>query len=209
MTVTTDQLELRADIEWLKNVAGMAEASIAEWDTAAWEQWSKAMHADPHGPNPSVPAWMQPLLTRWHVDFSAPFPSVAQLWPTGHDWFAETDAHPELTLTVDEAWDGPAPSLAQVRQAWQYADSQGATPLVNLTVVPAAPWGEAVVGQIEAFYVVTQTPALDISEGLARILDAPGAYRATPFPDVTQLMHHAGLSAPGAEACLHAWEWIY
>ena len=67
----------------------MDETSIAEWDTAAWQQWSTAMHADPHGPNPSVPAWMQPLLTRWHVDFSAPLPAVAQLWPTGHDWFAD------------------------------------------------------------------------------------------------------------------------
>ena len=104
----TNQLELQADLEWLKNVSGVDDAHIAGWDTAAWGQWAGAMHADPGGPNPSVPAWMQPLLTRWHLDYSLPFPCVAQLWPTGHDWFAETDAHPELTLTVDEAWDGPA-----------------------------------------------------------------------------------------------------
>lgn len=205
----TNQLVLQADLDWLKNVAGMDETSIAGWDTAAWGQWSTAMHADPHGPNPSVPAWMRPLLTRWHVDFSGPLPSVAQLWPTGHDWFAETDGHPELTLTVNEAWEVPAPSLTQLRQAWEYAASQGATPLVNLTVVPAAPWGEAVVGQIEAFYVFTDTPGPDTAEVLAQIMDAPGSSRATPFPDVMQLMHVAGLPSPGAEASLQAWEWIY
>jgi hypothetical protein len=207
--MTTADLDLEADLEWLKGVAGLDDDYLAQWDKAAWEQWARALRADPHGPNPSVPAWMRPLLTRWRCDFTGPQPSVAQLWPTDHDWFTEAEVHRDLTLTVLEAWQEPAPTLSQVRQAWEHATAQGATALMNLTVVPAEPWGEAVTGEIEAFYVTTPFPDPTLGEELTQIMGAPGHPKAAPFRNVTELMHYAGLPGPGAAASMLTWEWMY
>lgn len=207
--MTSTDLNLEADLQWLKGVAGLDDDDLARWDRAAWEQWARALRADPHGPNPAVPAWMQPLLTRWHVDFSAPLPSVAQPWPTAHDWFTETEAHRDLTLTVLEAWQEPAPTLGQVRQARDHATAQGATALMNLTVVPAKPWGAAVTGEIEAYYVAIPVPDPTLEAELAQIMGAPGESTEAPFRNVTELMHYAGLPALRVRACMLTWEWMY
>ena len=138
MTSTT--LDLDGALVWLKTVAGIDDDYIARWPAAAWAEWAKAMYADREGANPAVPAWMQPHLGTWHQDFSGPFPCVAQLWPSAHNWFAEADLHGDLSLGIEGPEDRQ-PTLAQVRAAWEYATARGATPLLSISVVPTAPHG--------------------------------------------------------------------
>jgi hypothetical protein len=151
---------------------------------------------------------MRPLLGEWHRDFSLPFPCVAQLWPTAHDWFTEDDEHPDFTLEVEAPAEGDAPTLDQIRQAWQLATDSGATPLMNVSVVPAEPWGVAVTGMVEALYVVGQ--ALE-PELLDRIADSLGAnVLTTPALnlDAEPILTSAGFDAIG-DAHAWAWEWLY
>lgn len=190
------------DLDWLKDVAGLQDADIAGWDRGAWNQWSRAMHADRQEPHPAVPAWMRPLVGNWHRDFSLPFPSVGQLWPTGHDWFVEIDAHPDFTLTVEEPEPGHAPALQQLRQAWRHAAWRGAIPLMMISLVPVAPWGAAVCGRIEAFYTLTQTSEAGLAADLEQLLGTGPAAAVAAFKDAAHLCREAGLSAEGPErAC--------
>lgn len=199
MTTTDNDRTARA-LEWLKGAAAIDNAYISRWDMAAWDQWARAATADPAGPCPSVPAWMQPLLEDWHTDFSLPQPSVAQLLPTGHDWFTESDTHPDLTLLVEGAEGEQAPTLAQVRQAWSRAVEGGVQPFVAMHVVPAVPWGVAVVGQIEAFYVAGEgTSVRELTNELDRILSVPSGAPVVPLDARTD--HPAPL--------VRAWEWMY
>ena len=205
-------VELRDDLRWLKGVAGIDDQYIARWPTAAWAEWAKAMHAGRDSINPSVPSWMQPLLGPWHRDFSGPFPSVAQLWPTAHDWFTEADTHDDFTLEVEELVDESEPALDQLRAAWQLATDQGATPLMSMSVVPAAPYGAAVTGEVEAFYIVGQSLDSELVDRIARLLGADGATTSviTTATSTTagELLAQAGRDAiDGGE--LRAWEWMY
>jgi len=205
--MTSAALDLKSALSWLKRVAGIDDDYIARWPAAAWTEWAKAMHADRHGPNPSVPEWMQPHLGTWHQDFSGPFPCVAQLWPSAHNWFAEADNHLDFSLVIEEPNDNQQPTLAQVRAAWEYATVRGATPLLSISVVPATPYGDAVTGEIEAFYVVG-TKLDGLGGALDRILDSTGTAVGDLARDAASVMQHAGLAAHPEEE-LRAWEWMY
>lgn len=207
-----ESVELHNALHWLKGVAGIDDQYIERWPTAAWAEWAKAMHAGRDSINPSVPSWMQPLLGPWHWDFSGPFPCVAQLWPTAHDWFTEADTHDDFTLEVEEPVDEHAPTLDQLREAWQLATDQGATPLMNVSVVPAEPYGVAVTGEVEAFYIVGHSLDPELVDRIARLLGVDGTTtsartRATSTA-AGELLTHAGRDAiDGGE--LRAWEWMY
>lgn len=212
MDAHNNTLDLDGALRWLKRVAGVDDDYIAKWPVEAWAEWARAMHAgngDPRGVNPTVPTWMQPHLGRWHLDFSGPYPSVAQLWPTAHNWFAEADTHDDFFLEVEELMEGVwFPTVEQVRAAWECAASAGATPLLSITVVPAEPWGKAVAAQLEAFYVigVDLTPQL-IDQVTGIFGSAPGR-SAGLARNVDEILTHADRSPlPGAE--VRSWEWMY
>ena len=190
--------KLQQSLEWLKGVAGLDDEYLARFPSEAWEQWALAMHADGRGLNPTVPLWMQPVLGPWHHDFSGPFPCIAQLWPTGHDWFTEADVHDDFTLTVEGPLDHEPPTLVQLRDAWTLTRHVGATPLANVSVVPAEPWGHAVAGEIEAFYAV----GLRLEDGplaaqLNELLGFPGSPRPYMPRDGAHALQLAGLPAVG------------
>lgn len=175
---------LQESLGWLKAGSGVDDEYLSRWPAEAWWQWRRAMHSDPQGPNPAVPGWMRPLLDRWYEDFGQPVPCVAQLWPTTHDWFREADAHDDLTLRVETTVNGTEPTLAQLRAAWALALELDLTPVLSMSLEPAAPWGESVVGAIEAFYVIGgKAPWRETVEALnstqsaafAEALGSPGA----------------------------------
>lgn len=188
--------ELHDALHWLKRVAGIDDRYIEQWPTAAWAEWAKAMRAGRDSSNPSVPVWMRPLLGPWHWDFSGPFPCVAQLWPTAHNWFTEADAHDDFTLEVAEPAEEDAPTLDQLREAWQLANDHGATPLMNVSVVPAEPYGAAVTGEVEAFYIVGHVLDPELVERIARVLGAEGAATSATTRALSaaasELLTHAG-----------------
>jgi len=204
-------LDLDGALTWLKRVAGIDDDYIAKWPAEAWAEWARAMYAgngDPRGTNPSVPTWMQPHLGRWHVDFGGPYPSVAQLWPTTHHWFAEADDHADFSLAVDEPMNDWSPRVDQLRAAWEAAAAHGATPLLSISVVPAEPWGKAVTGEIEAFYVVGVDLSAQLIDELTLIFGTSPGRSAAYARDVDELLVHADLPPlPGAE--VQSWEWMY
>lgn len=194
MVIISDDA-LDRDLTWLKRVAGVDDEYLARWDRALWAEWSKSMHAQRDAPCPSVPRWMAPKLVDWHQDFSLPYPCVAQLWPTMEAWFQEADDHDDLTLIIQEPGEGYSPTLAKVRQAWEFAADRAVTPALAISVVPHRDIRGAVIGEIEAFYVTDIAQPFDeISGDLAEILGADGA--APP------------LALPGVERAL-GWEWMY
>lgn len=204
--------DLESALHWLKGVAGIDDSYISRWPNKAWEEWARAMHAgndDPRGVNPSVPAWMQPHLGRWHLDFSGPYPSVGQLWPTAHDWFSDADVHEDFSLRVEELMDGVwFPTVGQVRAAWECAAAAGATPLASITLVPAEPWGSAVVAELEAFYVVDINLSAQLIEQITTIFGHAPGRSAALAGDVAEILVHADLPpVPGAE--VRSWEWMY
>ncbi|WP_424468069.1 hypothetical protein [Pseudoclavibacter helvolus] len=198
---------LLESLGWLKKAAGVDDEYLSRWPSEAWWQWHLAMRADPQGPNPAVPTWMRPLLGRWHRDFGMPFPCVGQLWPTTREWFGEADTHADLTLRVETTTDGGEPNLTQLRAAWTRAVDLHLTPVLSMSLEPAAPWGEAVVGTIEAFYVIGgKAPWQEHEEALgpddrasfAQILGTPGASTSV------MLTNSDTQGLP-----LLAWEWLY
>lgn len=204
-------------LQWLKNVSGVDDRYIAQWPRAAWEQWARAMYTYPNEypneANPSVPDWMQPHLGSWQGDFSAPYPCVAQLLPTAHDWFAEAVTREDFTLgdaelTGDALADSATPTVEQLHQAWKLAKDSGATPLISLSIVPAEPYGHAVVGEIEAFYVVGNPLRHELLQGITELLGVEGAARSVLKSDANEMLTLAGREpVNGAE--LHTWEWMY
>jgi hypothetical protein len=186
---TQTEAQTAQDLEWLKRVAGIDDSYINRWSRAEWDQWSRAMHTLRDAECPSVPQWMGMLMPAWWNDFSLPFPCVAQLWPSMHAWFTEAELHSDLTLEVEEPAEGYCPRLEQVRLAWAYTASRGASPSMSLCMVPGEPVGEAVVGRIDAFYASNADE--ETAAELARILDRAGK---EPF----------GFGPEGALA----WEWM-
>lgn len=212
MNADSSTIDLTPALSWLKRVAGIDDAYIARWPEAAWVEWARAMYAgndNPRGVNPSAPAWMQPHLGRWHQDFSGPFPSVAQLWPTAHDWFAESDVHDDFALRIEELEEGTwFPTVESVRAAWECAASNGAQPLLSMTVVPAEPRGSAVVAELEAFYVVRVELNDQLVDQLVSILSAAPGRTSVLARDVDEVLAHAELP-PLSGAEVRSWEWMY
>lgn len=121
MTIT-QQFEPSAEaIQWLMDVAGVEEADIARYSAPAWAQWERAMYAKRKRYCPGLPEWAHPQATQWAWDFSMPYPTVAQLWPTQHDWFTEEQRHENFTLEVAVPADGHASTLDTLRIAWTYS----------------------------------------------------------------------------------------
>lgn len=194
---------------WLRRVAGVDEDDIARYDPQAWNQWALAMNAHPNTPNPQVPEWMREHLGRWHQDFSAPYPTVAQLSASRHDWIAEADLHDDFDIDVDSPLDSAGPTLEQVRVGWSTALEHGAEPMINMTLTPARPWGASVTGFIDAFYVVLPD---DEAAAIARLDDALGfagtrssiALRASSFS-----VNGDAEPAGDGPHVVRAWEWMY
>lgn len=196
-------------LAWLKRVAGVDDDYLSRWSTDEWAEWANAMRTNSSEPNPSVPVWMRAHLGQWHRDFSGPFPSVAQLWPTAHNWFAEADTHADFTLTVSEAVGVATPTLDDVRTLWDCATARGFIPLLAVTMIPGQPVGEAVIGEIEAVYVIG--PAIDmrpLEDVFDHMIGMTGASSTVTTDNAGELMGHAGLN-PRQGDVLRAWEWLY
>ena len=201
-------VELDSALGWLKKVSGIDDAYIAQWPERAWVQWAKAMHGKRGEENPAVPDWMQPHLGSWHYDFSLPFPQVGQLWPTAHDWFAETENHPEFTLSIDEPDEEEQRfTLTQLRTAWHLARTQGATPMMNMLLLPQSPWGEVIEGTIEAFYVIGSDLSNALQDQLDQLMGTKGRPNSVTGT-AEELALHAGLTVSSPPQ-LRAWEWMY
>ena len=140
----------------LKNVAQVDDEYLARWDARAWRAWDIAAGAwrEQADECPVLPEWMRPLCFPRGNDFSVPFPAVAGLWPTGHDWFAEADRHEDFRLDAGFFGTEGVPGLEAIGAAWEYAAGEGLEPALALSVVPVEPWGRpAVLSAIEGFAV--------------------------------------------------------
>lgn len=207
--MTEPTATLDSALVWLKRVAHVDDEYLNRWSQAEWAEWARAMRTNPSDPNPSVPAWMRPHLGQWHRDFSGPFPSIAQLWPTAHNWFAEADTHPDLTLTITEAVGVATPTLDDVRTLWDCATARDITPLLAVTMIPGQPVGEAFIGEIEAVYMVGATTDMQsLDEVFDHMIGMIGASSTGTADNASELMRHAGLN-PRAGDALRAWEWTY
>ena len=87
-----------------------------------------------------------------------------------------------------------APDVNAVSRAWAVARRNGGRPALTVSLLPAAPWGRAVTGAIEALYVT------DVDEDQAGLITAildrrPAAPLLVP-PD------------GWATGPVHAWEWF-
>ncbi|OAZ41439.1 hypothetical protein A9Z40_01820 [Microbacterium arborescens] len=189
-----------ASFDWLKRTTGVDDWYIAQWPMEAWAEWERAMHAPADGPCPAVPGWMQPLLGRWHEQFSLPFPSVAQQWPSTVDWFAQADEHDDLTLMQDR--DGP--TVDELREAFRLAQERSATPALSATIVPTQPWGEHVAAELEAFYIVGSERVVS---GLVDKLDVLLGWPSRPRPVMP--FDYASLCPDVADPRVRGWEWMY
>jgi hypothetical protein len=136
---------------------------------------------------------MRPLVRPWRSDFDVPFPCVARVSSSGHDWFAEAGEHPEsFRLSMTFFGIPGMPSVAEVEGAWRWAAGQGLSPVLSMSLVPAAPWGQAVVGAVEALCV--DGPGEEQVDVLASFLGR-GRLRRDPLEGFTA-------SRPVA------WEWV-
>ncbi|MCY1718601.1 hypothetical protein OVA26_16815 [Microbacterium sp. SL62] len=191
----TAPADLERDLAWLKRVAGVDDDYIARWDRRDWTAWSIAMRTPRGELCPSVPQWMAEKVGPWQNDFSLPYPCVAQLWPTTVDWFAEADEHDELTLVAEENGDRPSPTSDELRRAWTLAAGVSVTPAMAISVVPDPATPDAVVGQIEAFYLIGNEPEVAaIAQRIAGILREPGKTPVLPLSVTDHVL---------------AWEWMY
>lgn len=184
------------ELDWLKSRAGVDDDYLAKWPRVAWDEWARAMRAGRGNPCPSVPAWMRLLMPEWHWDFSLPFPCVAQLWPTSHDWFTEAESHDDLVLVVEAPAEGWWPQLDQLREAWRLATVHELNPRMMVSVVPvvsASGQLDGVAAEIEAFYVDVVPETASVIAQLEAIL---GAYAG---PSV----------GPQRGESVLAWEWMY
>lgn len=211
---TASDAELMMSLHWLKLVAGIDDQYIAKWDREAWRQWATAMNADPAGPNPCVPEWMHELMPgRWHMDFTGPFPSVAQLWPSMMPWFleAETEGEDDFELVVEEFEGDSNPTFQQVRDVWMKAhETPGLLPLLHLALVPAKPYGEKVRGEISALYIVgdiTSEQRKHFAKMIPSVKAKDFSYAAQNAEEL--LEHAAAMGRPGSGRLdLISWEWF-
>ena len=190
---TTDD-ETAELLNQLKRASGVNDEWLARWDYEAWRQWGRAMTADPDGPCPGAPDWMQSFKPHWHdVDFFCPLPCVGRVAYSEANWPALAVEHDDLTLSAELMGD-TAPDVNAVSRAWAVARRNGGRPALTVSLLPAAPWGRAVTGAIEALYVT------DVDEDQAGLITAildrrPAAPLLVP-PD------------GWATGPVHAWEWF-
>lgn len=192
--------KLDRSLEWLKRVAGVDDEYISRWSDIEWREWQRAMETDRADPCPSVPEWMRPLIPQWHWDFSLPWPCVAQLWPTGHDWFVEAARRGDFDLVVEEPDEGWVPQLAALEDAWRFAVGCGLTPHLAMNVLPTvrtvagSTRVDGVTGCVEAFYVTT--PLGSAADAIDRLQGLLGHVAAEP-------------TGPLRGEPYLAWEWLY
>jgi len=176
---TTDTIrvdDLKAALEWLKWVAGVDDDHLARWDVAEWAQWYRAMDASiGDAVNPCVPSWINDIIRDdWSRDWSAPWPSIGQLWPTAHDWFVAAANHDDFVLKVAEAdQDGEhhVSHLGQLDKAWWAAhETVGAAGLLQIDLLPPAPGTDVIIGEISAFYVVVNGEQDKLTQELHQLL---------------------------------------
>ena len=143
---------------------------------------------------------MRPLIPQWHWDFSLPWPCVAQLWPTGHDWFVEAARRGDFDLVVEEPDEGWVPQLAALEDAWRFAVGCGLTPHLAMNVLPSvrivagSTRVDGVTGCVEAFYVTT--PLGSAADAIDRLQGLLGHVAAEP-------------TGPLRGEPYLAWEWLY
>lgn len=128
-------------------------------------------------------------------------PDIAELFPTGHDWFSAAEARSDFDLSVAEPFHAPSPALQQLQQAWNYACAQGAVPLVNVFLERTESEFEGVEGTIESFYAVSEGDTADeIHAELTQIFGSAG----------DRLDHVAGVKAlPADTRVAYFWEWLH
>ena len=172
---TTDD-ETAELLNQLKRASGVNDEWLARWDYEAWRQWGRAMTADPDGPCPGAPDWMQSFIPHWHdVDFFCPLPCVGRVAYSEVNWPALAVEHDDLTLSAELMGD-TAPDVNAVSRAWAVARRNGGRPALTVSLLPAAPWGRAVTGAIEALYVT------DVDEDQAADRPRPCSYHPTAGP---------------------------
>ncbi|MGJ0202770.1 hypothetical protein NHL51_01245 [Leucobacter sp. gxy201] len=201
---------LERDLAWLKRVAGVDDTYLARWSDAEWRAWQAAMHTAPNAPNPSVPEWMRPIIHgNWHHDFSIPFPQVAQLWPSGHDWFA-AQSHEDFRLEVEAADQGESPDLSALALAWTVALFSGWKPFMSLTILPTTQDG-SVVGAIEAFYIAApEEQSEQVRERMNTLhLPTPTNKLLGPAREANELFAYSGFQVPTAPHIAWGSEWMY
>lgn len=208
---TVSDAELTRSLEWLKRAACVDDQYIAKWDREAWRQWAAAMRADPEGPNPCVPEWMKEFIPgRWCYDKSAPYPFVAQLWPSKMPWFleAERNGDDDFELVIEEFEGDRNPAYQQVRDAWMKAyETPGLLPLLHLELVPVKPYGQKVRGEISALYIVgdiTSEQREDFTEMIPAVKAKDHAYTAR---DAEDLLEHAAAEGRPVPGKLGVIEW--
>jgi len=167
--------ELSSSLDWLKQIRGVNDEYLAQWDIAQWTQWHRAMACLTMTPNPCVPHWLGRIIgNNWSKDWSLPWPSVGQLWPTAHDWFSEDQSHDDFQLKIAPAErysPKSAPELQQLLQAWSFAAAhQDVVPLLMMDLLPPGPMDKAITGQITAFVVVAKQFHPAITQELMQIL---------------------------------------
>ena len=185
---------LPACVREVCQVAGVDEGYLSRWPVEAWVEWSRALEVFSSGGVLLRPdAWLECLVRPWRSDFDVPFPCVARVSSSGHDWFAEAGEHPEsFRLSMTFFGIPGMPSVAEVEGAWRWAAGQGLSPVLSMSLVPAAPWGQAVVGAVEALCV--DGPGEEQVDVLASFLGR-GRLRRDPLEGFTA-------SRPVA------WEWV-
>ncbi|WP_053353938.1 hypothetical protein [Leucobacter musarum] len=202
--------QLQRSLEWLKSVAGLDDAYLQKWTLAEWSAWKASMDAGPDADNPSVPAWMRPLIRgMWHNDFSYPFPQVAQLI-TAHPWFMEAMRHDDFSLRVIEPETGRHATLAQIERAEFEAADRGWETLVSMFIEPTSTPG-VVVGAIEAFYVIAPAVASEDVCDVLEDIDLPNPTQTLcgRAQSLGALLKAARRIAPHGEQVVWASEWMY
>lgn len=197
--------ELLHDLAWWQRASGQDDEYMNQWTTGEWEAWSKSMRADPDGDNPELPDWVHPLIrTRWYGDFSVPFPQLAELFPTEHNWFQLADEHPEFELFLEDTR-SEGFELNDLRAAYEAAKECGWTPLLTMHLIPMGTQG-TFAGAIEAFHVVAPEADSEAVEALLRKHNVPhlSTSLVAPYRSTADLI---GRDATG----LVTWasEWMY
>ena len=151
-----DRAVVEERLRWLGRVAGVDRGYLMRWPWGAWEQWARvwdALESDPGARCACMPGWMGPLAPDWApVDASAPFPCVGVV-RSGHDWSAEAAVRGDFRLSAAFFGIVGMPGLEAIGRAWRWAAGEGLRPELSLSLVPAAPWGGALVGAIEGLCV--------------------------------------------------------
>lgn len=205
---TLNAMTLDDRLQWLKGVAGVDSAYLSKWDRSEWSAWEKAMTADPNDENPIAPSWMQPHIAgEWSKDWGQPFPCIGQLWPTAHDWFAEHATREDFQLSVEAPLVGEAPSVKRLQEAWDYAKAYNAVPMVMMNLLPPTPTAPAIVGEIEAFYVVSAIYDELIEIGVSSTVGSVGD-RVGSVLGKNVLGQKAGIGTADEVHVIYSWEWM-